>query len=418
MSKHLQMKKGVLILMTFMLTVWSHAQDSMSVLFIGNSYTYANDLPNMTRQLAQSMGKQLTVGSKTNGGYTFQNHTADPLTWAAMHQQNWDVVVLQAQSQEPSFPDDQVDTETIPYAQQLADSVAAINACSNVMYFMTWGRENGDPQWAPISTFAGMNQRLYNAYMRMADTTESMVAAAGATWKYVRDNYPSVQLYSGDGSHPSVAGSYLVACTFYTSLFQTPVTGATYTAGLDAQTAAQLQGAADLVILDSLDHFKLHPINEPVQANFTFNEGNGFVQFTNTSIREDQLNWEFGDGNTSTLENPSNQYISNNTFSATLIASNGCASDTVTQDILVQIEELDELAQSGVELREFNHHFEILSAKQELSYSIYSIDGKLVQSGNISISEPATVSKPIDLGFIVLTNELRPIYSNRFIMIK
>ncbi len=412
------MKKGVLILMTFMLTVWSHAQDSMSVLFIGNSYTYANDLPNMTRQLAESMGKQLTVGSKTNGGYTFQNHTTDPLTWAAMHQQNWDVVVLQAQSQEPSFPDDQVDSGTIPYAKQLADSVATINACSNVLYFMTWGRENGDPQWAPISTFAGMNERLYNAYMRMADTTESMVAAVGATWKYVRDNYPSIQLYSGDGSHPSAAGSYLAACTFYTSLFQTPITGATYTAGLDAQTVAQLQGAVDLVILDSLDHFKLHPINEPVQANFTFNEGNGFVQFTNTSIREDQLSWDFGDGNTSILENPEHVYGSANIFTVTLIASNGCASDTVTQVVETQIEGIDELAQSGVELREFNDHFEILSATQELSYSIYSIDGKLVQSGHISISEPTIISKTIDLGFILLKNELRPIYSNRFVTLK
>lgn len=412
------MKKGLLLLMTVSLSVWSHAQDSISVLFIGNSYTYANDLPNMTRQLAESMGKQLTVGSKTNGGYTFQNHTNDPLTWAAMHQQNWDVVVLQAQSQEPSFPDDQVDTGTIPFAKQLADSVAAINACSNVMYYMTWGRENGDPQWAPISTFAGMNERLYNAYMRMADTTESMVAAAGATWKYVRDNYPAIQLYVADGSHPSVAGSYLVACTFYTSLFQTPVTGAVYTAGLDAQTVAQLQTAADLVILDSLDHFKLHPIDEPVQAHFTFTEANGFVQFTNTSIREDQLSWDFGDGNTSTLEHPDHQYSSANNFQVTLIASNGCAADTLTQTVLVQIEGVDELAQSGVVLREFNDRFEIQTGTRELSYFMYSIDGKLVQSGEVSVSEPHTINKTTDVGFILIMNNIRPIYTNRFITLK
>lgn len=412
------MKKGLLILMTVTLTVWSHAQDSVSVLFIGNSYTYANDLPNMTRQLAESMGKQLTVGSKTNGGYTFQNHTNDPLTWAAMHQQDWDVVVLQAQSQEPSFPDDQVDSGTIPFAKQLADSVAAINPCSNVMYYMTWGRQNGDPQWGPISTFAGMNERLYNAYMRMADTTESMVAAAGATWKYVRDNYPAINLYVADGSHPSVAGSYLVACTFYTSLFQTPVSGATYTAGLDAQTVAQLQGAADLVILDSLDHFKLHPIDEPVQANFTFNEANGFVQFTNTSTREDQLSWDFGDGNTSTLEHPDHQYSAANNFPVTLIASNGCASDTLTQMVLVQLQGIDELAESGVTLREFNDRFEVQSAGTELSYAIYSLDGKLVQSGVVPVMELFSFNKTIDVGFILLMNDILPLYTNRFVMVK
>ncbi|MES2555851.1 MAG: PKD domain-containing protein [Bacteroidota bacterium] len=399
------MKKGLLLLMTVALSVWSHAQDSMSVLFIGNSYTYANDLPNMTRLLAESMGKQLTVGSKTNGGYTFQNHTNDPLTWAAMHQQNWDVVVLQAQSQEPSFPDDQVDTGTIPFAKQLADSVAAINPCSNVLYYMTWGRENGDPQWAPISTFAGMNERLYNAYMRMADTTESMVAAVGATWKYVRDNNPAIQLYVADGSHPSVAGTYLVACTFYTSLFQTPITGATYTAGLDAQTVAQLQAAADLVILDSLDHFKLHPINEPVQAHFTTTINNPDVQFTNTSIREDDLNWEFGDGNTSTLENPNHTYAGSGTYTVTLIAGNDCASDTVSQEVIVEVNALDELTEYGVIFREFNDHFEIQTTTKPIYYEIYSLDGKFIISDQILTSDFQRIMKNQKNGIILLKNE-------------
>ena len=39
------------------------------------------------------------------------------------------------------------------------------------MMFMTWGRENGDPQWTPISTFEGMNDRLRSAYLRFADST-------------------------------------------------------------------------------------------------------------------------------------------------------------------------------------------------------------------------------------------------------
>ncbi len=399
------MKKSALILMTLVLTVWSHGQDSISVLFIGNSYTYANDLPNTARLLAESKGKQLTVGSKTNGGYTFQNHCNDPLTWAAMHQQNWDVVVLQAQSQEPSFPDDQVDSGTIPFAKQLADSVAAINPCSNVLYYMTWGRENGDPQWAPISTFAGMNERLYNAYMRMADTTESMVAAVGATWKYVRDNHPGIQLYVADGSHPSVAGTYLVACTFYTSLFQTPVTGASYLAGLDAQTAAQLQAAADHVILDSLDHFKLHPIDEPVQAHFTAAINNADAQFTNTSTREDYLNWEFGDGNTGTLENPNHTYPGNGTYTVTLIAGNACASDTVSQELIVQVNELDQLAEMGITFREFNDRFEVQTTTKPIYYEIYSIEGKFITSDQILTSDFQQIMKNQKIGIILLKNE-------------
>ena len=40
------------------------------------------------------------------------------------------------------------------------------------MFFMTWGRENGDPQWDSISTFNKMNLRLRNAYLRFADSSE------------------------------------------------------------------------------------------------------------------------------------------------------------------------------------------------------------------------------------------------------
>ena len=105
-------------------------------------------------------------------------------------------------------------------AMQLADSVYANNFCTEVMMYMTWGRKNGDPQWAPISTFDGMNDRLRSAYLRMADSVQGSVSPVGSAWKYVRENYPSIELYNADESHPSVAGTYLAACTFYASIFR------------------------------------------------------------------------------------------------------------------------------------------------------------------------------------------------------
>ncbi len=220
--------KQIISLSFFLLSIsFSFAQDS-KVLFIGNSYTYVNDLPAMFDALSTSLGKTVTVGSKTNGGFTFQNHYNDQQTFTAMHQQEWNLVVLQAQSQEPSFPYDQVNTNTLPYSNLLADSAYAISPCTNVMYYMTWGRENGDPQWDSINTFAKMNERLYNAYMRFADSAEAMVSPVAVAWKYVRDNYPAIQLYNGDGSHPSLEGTYLIACTFYASVFQETPVGAYY----------------------------------------------------------------------------------------------------------------------------------------------------------------------------------------------
>jgi hypothetical protein len=213
------MKKILHLLLLLPLTISSLlAQDSISVLFIGNSYTYVNDLPGTLGSLATSLGKEITIDSKTNGGYTFQNHTTDPLTFSKIHSKPWDVVVIQGQSQEPSFPDSQVDSQTLPYALQLSDSIWVNNSCGNVMYYMTWGRQNGDSQWSEINTFEKMNTRLYNAYMRMADSSDrSMVSPVGRVWSYVRANHPTINLYNADQSHPSLEGTYLAACTFYTS---------------------------------------------------------------------------------------------------------------------------------------------------------------------------------------------------------
>ena len=409
------MIKSALILLTLSASVWSHAQDSVSVLFIGNSYTYVNDLPDVTRQLAASLGKELTVGSKTNGGFSFQNQCGDPLTWNAMHQRNWDVVVLQGQSQEPSFPDEQVNSATIPLAMQLADSVYAINPCSNVLLYMTWGRENGDPQWAPISTFNGMNERLYNAYMRIADSTEGMVAAAGASWKYVRDTYPAIQLYSGDGSHPSLAGTYLTACTLYASLFQSPVTGAAYFAGLDAQTAVQLQSAADHVILDSLDHFKLHAISEPVQAHFTVIQNESQAAFTTTSTRATYYNWEFGDGNGSSEGSPVHVYSTLGSYQVRLIAGNTCTADTTVQFIQVLELGINEISPNNYKLLEFNSHFLVSAFTKPIYYEIYTADGKITHSGEILTSENQEISKPASAGIIVLKNQLGEQFVRKYV---
>ena len=160
----------------------------------------------------------LNIGN-TPGGQTFQNHAANPINYQKMAAQNWDYIILQGQSQEPSFPFDQVNSQSLPYAVQLADSAKAIQPCSQVNFFMTWGRQNGDPQWDSINTFDKMNTRLRDAYLRIADSANAAVSPVGVAWKYVRDNYPVINLYQQDGSHPSLTGSYLAACVFYTSMF-------------------------------------------------------------------------------------------------------------------------------------------------------------------------------------------------------
>lgn len=372
-----------LIFVSLLFLSTAYSQDSISVLFIGNSYTYYNNLPILIEGIANSFGDELYHDSQTPGGTTFAGHAANAATYTKIKSQPWDFVVLQAQSQEPSFSDSQVDTETLPYAEQLADSVYANRFCSEVMFFMTWGRENGDPQWAPISTFEGMNDRLRMAYMRFADSVQGSVSAVGSAWRYVRDNYPSIDLYSADGSHPSLEGSYLSACTFYASLYRKSPVGSSFISTVDPVTAGVLQDVAALTVLDSLDQWNLRPITEHTQADFSFNVDWTLVDFTNQSTKAESYFWGIGDGSTSTEESPSHDYLIDGSFDVQLIAQSSCDADTIIYQVVSQINGLGDLTSRYVLKTLPGNEFEVVFDHEISEFELWNCTGhKLQVSGN------------------------------------
>lgn len=372
------MKNQFLTVLTVLLVAISaFAQESAKVLFIGNSYTYVNDLPGMISSIATSLGDQVTHDSQTPGGTTFQGHTQSATTWNKINSQIWDVVVLQAQSQEPSFPDAQVNSGTIPYAIQLADSVYANNFCSEVMMYMTWGRKNGDPQWAPISTFDGMNGRLRSAYLRIADSVQGSVSPVGSAWKYVIDNYPTIELYSADESHPSVAGTYLTACTFYASIFRKTPVGSSFISSLSASDAAILQNAAALTVLDSLDFFNLRPISEHTQAAFSIVTNDPEVQFVNNSTKALTYSWDFGDGASSTDKNPTHIFNSNGVFTVQLTAESPCDTDVTTAQITINLASIEESIPEGVSLLTIAPgRYQVKATSEITNVQMLSMNGK------------------------------------------
>jgi PKD repeat protein len=312
------------------------SQDSISVLFIGNSYTTTYDLPNVFKNIANSLGDAVFVDSKTNGGFTFQNHVNDPVTYQKIQSKPWNYVVIQGQSQEPSFPYNQVNSSTLPYAVQLSDSVKSNFICSQVNFFMTWGRQNGDPQWDSINTFDKMNWRLRNAYLRISDSSDASVTPSGIAWKYIRDNFPTINLFSNDGSHPSIAGTYLNACSFYASLFHKSPVGALFPSGIDQATAEILQNTANMIVFDSLGTWKLKHYDSLVQVDFTITELNSNeIQFNMNSEFVTSFYWDFGDGTTSELNNPIHIYNQSGSYDVLLIGSSQCGVDTASYSITI-----------------------------------------------------------------------------------
>ena len=145
---------------------------SFNALFIGNSYTFYNSMPDLVSSIAESKGDTLFTDSSTPGGYTLSDHTENANTLSKIEEGDWDYVIPQEQSQLPSFPIGQVESDCFPYAEELVEYVHEFNDCAIPVFFMTWGRENGDdwncPNWPPVCTYEGMQDLLSERYLQMS----------------------------------------------------------------------------------------------------------------------------------------------------------------------------------------------------------------------------------------------------------
>jgi hypothetical protein len=308
------------------------------VLFLGNSYTYYNNLPQMLSDIASSTGDNVIFDSNTPGGHTLQEHSNNTLSLNKIGNGNWDYVVLQEQSQLPSLPISEVNTNVFPYARKLDSIINVKNPCAETIFYMTWGRKNGDGSncniWPPVCTYLGMDSLLSMRYKIMANNNNAFVSPVGAVWKKLRQSFPLIELYQTDESHPVEAGSYAAACCFYTTIFKKNPLLITFNSTLSATDAANIRAVVKQIVYDSLLNWNIGKYNP--KANFSFSSiGINEFKFTNTSLNTDTYSWNFGDGGTSTLVSPVHQFLNSGSFSVRLISSKCGTKDTTYQTILV-----------------------------------------------------------------------------------
>ena len=89
-----------------------------------------------------------------------------------------------------------------------------------------------------------MTAQLAEAYTIAGNENNALVIPAGLAFARALRKQPELNLYAADKRHPSLAGSYLGACTIYASLFNRSPEGLSFTAGLDQATAGTLQAIA------------------------------------------------------------------------------------------------------------------------------------------------------------------------------
>ena len=249
----LRLRKGAAVVglvLAILLTACSSATTDptpLSLLMIGNSYSSTNDLPGMIVELATSEGKTLTTELIAVGGWSLGDHANSTETMNMIEAKSWDYVVLQEQSVIPSLADSREDF-MFPAARVLDQAIAETGA--ETLLFMTWARETGMAD-VGFATYAAMQDQVTIGYRSLGDELGARVLPAGVGWQRAIGKDPGLDLWQPDGSHPTVAGTYLAACVIYASIYQESPAGASYRAGLSRSDARVLQEVAESVVLDS-----------------------------------------------------------------------------------------------------------------------------------------------------------------------
>ena len=215
------------------------AAPAAKVLFVGNSFTfYNNGLHSHFRKLTWSSGLLTRENSRvrimTISGGQLPEHAGG--FKKVMSGDDWDIVVLQGHSVGP------ISEDSAAAFRKAARKFARIakRQGTRPAFFMTWA-------------YAGkseMTAQLDKAYTEVGNELDAQVVPVGLAFAKVVAERPDIALTMDDDKHPTLAGTYLAACTFFAALYDRSPEGLDYDAGLGAETAGYLQKVAWQTVVD------------------------------------------------------------------------------------------------------------------------------------------------------------------------
>lgn len=197
-----------LVVICTLLSLNSQAQevkDTLRVLFVGNSYTYYENLPQVVSALSGKTDTFLLTRKVTMGGAKLSEHWRGARGLTSREEisnGNYDIVVLQEWSLGALNEKDSADYYLGLFSSLIREKGA------KPFYYLTWAREKSPEQQETIS----------RVYREAAAANGATVVPVGEAWALARKERPDFKLYNHDGSHPSELGTYLAACVFVTTL--------------------------------------------------------------------------------------------------------------------------------------------------------------------------------------------------------
>jgi hypothetical protein len=190
-------------------------QEELSVLFIGNSYSFG--VPSAFKKHAEARGKRVRLGHSTYGGWSLERHTQHHPTLKKLREGKWDVVVLQDFSMHPAMKERQRARAMDPAVGFFVRESREAGAVP--LLYQTWGRRDGDTA-VPGDDFFAMNRRVGEGYRAAGRNAGGvMIVPVGDAWEREFRAGRGRDLFVEDGSHPSAFGNRVSAEAFYVAVF-------------------------------------------------------------------------------------------------------------------------------------------------------------------------------------------------------
>ena len=216
-----------------------------NILFIGNSHTYVNNLPEIFKNIAKSAGIDVNVAAVTNGGWTLERHASLDDTYgsavdAVLKGRKFDFVVLQEQSSRPAAEPDKFRMAVVKLLEKIKE-----NGASPYLY-CTWGHKTGSAALEKYGwTTESMTEKVAESFDAVGNELCIPVAHVGKAFWDVSTNCGEIELYAPDFLHASKHGSFLAALTIFAKMFNYDVTTVDYDYIFTKEEAAILKNAAN-----------------------------------------------------------------------------------------------------------------------------------------------------------------------------
>lgn len=186
------------------------SQPAIRALFIGNSYTYFNSLPNVIKMMAKAANdpRTFTPTCFLVGGSTLKAHI-DRGALAEVAK-GYDYVILQDQSDRP------IDDPNALRADVTTIAAAVAKTNAKLMLYESWAKE------AKPATQDSLSHTMERA---AKDHPGTILARVGDAWKMYRDQEGTIAagghsaLFRPDGSHPTPVGTYLAASVMFEEMY-------------------------------------------------------------------------------------------------------------------------------------------------------------------------------------------------------